>query len=389
MSPFSSTRLEPAAPSGAGWPARTTFSALEQVADTEHVVQFYETDPFLVACVSRFVRGPLRRGSGAVVIATSEHLAELEKSLDLEELSVEVAGRRGQYVGLDAEEILDAVLVDGLPDARRFRRIVGKHVAVLASRWARVAAFDQMAGVLWQQGRPEAAQMLHEQWRGLARTHRFALLSAYPVAEIADDRARAALVRMCSAYGRVLPPQRSGRMERDRSLRRWWSAPVTSERPGRAYPPRRLEGGAMAETVAGTMVDGGLAASSSASPGKRKVLIVDDNPAVVETLSIALTILGNEVRSAVDGCDALDVGSDFHPDVIFMDIGMPNMNGYDAARRIRQLPWGEDVTLVALTGWGQPEHRRRTGEAGFDEHLVKPVGVSQLRRLLEEPVAHD
>ena len=357
MSPSSSTRQQPATPSADLWPARTTFSTLERVADTEHVVQFYETDPFLVACVGRFLRGPLRRGGGALVIATSDHLAELEKALGLEELSVAAAGRRGQFVGLDAEETLDTLLVDGLPDPKRFRDVVGTHLAALASRWSGVSAFGEMAGLLWRRGRPEAAQMLHEQWRSMARTHRFALLNSYRVEDVTDDRTGAALVRMCAAHGRVLPPQRSSRVDWGRLLRR-----------GRAAP---------------------FAVGSTASPAKRRVLIVDDNPAVVETLSLALTILGNEVRTAVDGRDALEVGSDFHPDVIFMDIGMPNMNGYDAARRIRQLPWGEDVTLVAVTGWGQPEHRRRSGEAGFDEHLVKPVVVSQLRRLLEEPVAHD
>ena len=380
MSPQSSTRLE-TAPSASGWPARTTFSTLEHVADTEHVVQFYETDPFLVACVSRFLRDPLRRGRGAIVIATSAHLAELERSLDLEELSLEVAGRRGQFVGLDAEETLDALLVEGLPDAKRFREVVGAHLAALGSRWSRVSACGEMAGLLWARGRPEAAQMLQEQWRALARSHRFALLSAYPVGAVTDDRSRAALVRMCSAHGRVLPPQRSSRVDWDRLLRRRWSAPAT-ETHGHSYrrrQPLQVE----------AAVDEGLAVGSAASPDKRRVLVVDDNAAVVETLSIALTILGNEVRSACDGLDALEVGSDFQPDVIFMDIGMPNMNGYDAARRIRQLPWGEDVTLIAITGWGQPEHRRRSGEAGFDDHFVKPVALSQLRRLLEEPVVHD
>ncbi|HUF75906.1 MAG TPA: response regulator [Longimicrobiales bacterium] len=351
------------------------------MADTEHVVQFYETDPFLVACVSRFLRGPLRRGGGAIVIATSEHLAELERSLDLEELSVGAAGRRGQYVGLDAAETLDALLVDGLPDAKRFREVVGTHVAALGSRWSHVCVFGEMAGLLWTQERPEAAQMLQEQWRNMARVHRFALLSGYPVGEITSDRSRAALVRMCSAHGRVLPPQRSSHQEWDRLLSRRRSA-ASMERRGRTRLGRRPD-----EVRAA--VDQGVAAGCAASAAKRRVLIVDDNPAVVETMCIALTILGNEVRSAADGRDALEVGSDFHPDVILMDIGMPNMNGYEAARRIRRLPWGEDVTLVAITGWGQPEARRRTGEAGFDEHFVKPVALSQLRRLLEEPVVHE
>jgi CheY-like chemotaxis protein len=371
MSPSSSTRPE-SATSAAGWPARATLSTLERVADAEHVVQLYESDRFLVACVGRFLREPLRQGGGAMVIATVEHRAPLERALDLEELSVDAAGRRGQYVHLDADETLRAILVDGFPDHRRLRDVVGTRLAALASRCSRVSVFGEMAGLLWNRGSHDGAQMLHEQWRALSRMHRFALLSGYPVGAIADEQSAAALVRMCSAYGRVLPPQRSSRVDWD-------------EVRGRAYRARRPVG-------AGAAVEDSppaLPASVSSAPGRRRVLVVDDNEAVVETLSTVLTILGNEVRSAADGCDALEVASDFHPDVIFMDLGMPNMNGYDAARRIRQLPWGEGVTLVALTGWSQPEHRRRTSEAGFDEHLVKPVEVSQLRRLLEEPVAHD
>ena len=75
----------------------------------------------------------------------------------------------------------------------------------------------------------------------------------------------------------------------------------------------------------------------------------------------------------------------FQPDIVLMDLGMPNLNGYDAARRMRNEPWGRELNLVATTGWGQEEDRRRTAEAGFDSHLVKPIEITALREVLESP----
>ena len=114
--------------------------------------------------------------------------------------------------------------------------------------------------------------------------------------------------------------------------------------------------------------------------GNRRVLVVDDNEAMVDALSTMLRLLGCEVRTASNGQLALEAADEFRPDVVLMDLGMPVMSGYEAARRIRQEPWGVDMQLVALTGWGQKEHKQRTLEAGFDHHLVKPVRPTDLER---------
>lgn len=116
-----------------------------------------------------------------------------------------------------------------------------------------------------------------------------------------------------------------------------------------------------------------------------RVLVADDNAAAAELLSIALSMLGHEVRTARDGLEALSIGAEFLPHVVLMDIGMPNLNGYDAARRMREQAWGQELVLVAVTGWGQEEDKQRAREAGFDHHLVKPVELTDLRRLLSEP----
>jgi CheY-like chemotaxis protein len=118
---------------------------------------------------------------------------------------------------------------------------------------------------------------------------------------------------------------------------------------------------------------------------KRRILVVDDNADALDSLSRLVTLMGNEVRRANDGLEALEVARTFQPDVVLMDLGMPNLNGYDAARRLRQEPWGRELFLVATTGWGQDEDRRRTAEAGFDRHLVKPIAVASLRDVLDAP----
>lgn len=114
------------------------------------------------------------------------------------------------------------------------------------------------------------------------------------------------------------------------------------------------------------------------------MLVVDDNDDAAELLSVVVEMLGNEVRTAGDGQSALDAAEEFLPDVVLMDLGMPKMDGYEAARRMRQQPWGKSLTLVALTGWGQAEDRRRTREAGFDHHLVKPADANALQALLSD-----
>jgi PAS domain S-box-containing protein len=115
---------------------------------------------------------------------------------------------------------------------------------------------------------------------------------------------------------------------------------------------------------------------------KRRVLVVDDNVDALTSLSRIVSLMGNDVRRARDGLEALDVAREFQPDVVLMDLGMPRLNGYDAVRQMRQEPWSRDVTMVATTGWGQDEDKRRTAEAGFDRHLVKPINIAALREIL-------
>jgi PAS domain S-box-containing protein len=116
----------------------------------------------------------------------------------------------------------------------------------------------------------------------------------------------------------------------------------------------------------------------------RRILVVDDNEDAAETLAMVLKRTGHETKLAFNGQEAVEATATFRPDLILMDLGMPVLNGFEAAREIRQQPWSEGVVLVALTGWGQDEDRRKSAEAGFDGHLVKPVEFAALNELLAE-----
>lgn len=113
-----------------------------------------------------------------------------------------------------------------------------------------------------------------------------------------------------------------------------------------------------------------------------RVLVVDDNHDAASSLAEWLSIAGHDVRTAPGGREALDCGSTFIPDAVLLDIGMPEMDGYEVARRIRAEPWGAHVLLVAVTGWGQAEDQRRTRDAGFDAHLTKPPDAARLQTVL-------
>lgn len=118
------------------------------------------------------------------------------------------------------------------------------------------------------------------------------------------------------------------------------------------------------------------------TPGRR-ILVVDDNRDAASSLAMLLKIMGNESRTAFDGAEALEIAEEFLPDAILLDLGMPKLNGFDACRQMRATDWGRGIVIVALTGWGQDEDKRRSKEAGFDDHFVKPVEPASIRTLLE------
>jgi signal transduction histidine kinase/AmiR/NasT family two-component response regulator len=123
--------------------------------------------------------------------------------------------------------------------------------------------------------------------------------------------------------------------------------------------------------------------SESVTPASLlNILVVDDNHDSAESMDVLLRIMGNAVRTAHDGLEAFQMAAEFRPDVVLLDIGLPGIDGYEVARRIRQQRWGGRMILIAATGWGQETDRQRTKEAGFDYHLVKPLDHAALLNLL-------
>ncbi|HEV7278928.1 MAG TPA: PAS domain S-box protein [Pirellulaceae bacterium] len=121
-----------------------------------------------------------------------------------------------------------------------------------------------------------------------------------------------------------------------------------------------------------------------ASAPRCRILIADDNKVAVNILSKMLTLMGHEVYTAYDGVEALEKAAAYQPRLVLLDIGMPRMNGYETARKIRAEVWGQEMSLVAVTGWGQDEDKRRAAEAGFDRHVTKPIETEAVRNLVNE-----
>jgi CheY-like chemotaxis protein len=110
--------------------------------------------------------------------------------------------------------------------------------------------------------------------------------------------------------------------------------------------------------------------------------VVDDNTDAALSLAMLLEMTGNTAFTAHDGAAALEAAERYRPDVLLLDIGLPKLNGHDVCRHLRAQPWGQDIVVIALTGWGQEHDRRRSHDAGFDGHLVKPVDYDALSQLL-------
>src|SRR5262249_1658866 len=116
----------------------------------------------------------------------------------------------------------------------------------------------------------------------------------------------------------------------------------------------------------------------------KRILVVDDYKDVADSLGILLEIMGHEVRVAYSGQEALEALARFEPDVALLDLGLPGMNGYQLARRIREQPRFRNLTPAAQTGWGQEQDRRRSEEAGFNYHQLKPVAWDEIEKILRE-----
>lgn len=136
--------------------------------------------------------------------------------------------------------------------------------------------------------------------------------------------------------------------------------------------PRRILAGRLGEP----------AASDFRSPIRRRVLIADDNQDAADSLAMLLRMEGHDVAVAGDGKQAVAMADSFRPEVALLDIGMPQLSGYEVAQRIRQGPFGQEIILIAITGWGQSSDKARAAAAGFNHHLTKPIEADALAKVL-------
>ena len=120
----------------------------------------------------------------------------------------------------------------------------------------------------------------------------------------------------------------------------------------------------------------------------RRIVVVDDNRDSADSLAMLLETMGHETHTAYDGMAALEAAERIKPELLLLDIGLPKLNGYDVCRRLREQPWGRQIIVVALTGWGQDEDRRKSRDAGFDHHVIKPVAYASLVELVADPAAY-
>lgn len=126
----------------------------------------------------------------------------------------------------------------------------------------------------------------------------------------------------------------------------------------------------------------GTSQAKDGTAPSRRVLVVDDNLDSAETIALMAQLWGHDVRTAHNGQAALELAEDYRPEVVLLDIGLPGMDGFEVAKRLRAQEWMVGVMLVAMTGYGQEEDRRRSREVGFDHHMVKPIDPGALQALL-------
>jgi PAS domain S-box-containing protein/excisionase family DNA binding protein len=176
-----------------------------EIGASEHFVQFYESDQYLVESVSAFVGDALTAGDAAVIIATEPHRNRIQKKLRARGLDLQAARDSAQYVSLDAADTLSAFMRNGSPDPEEFFKVVGREFERLTVDGRRIRAFGEMVALLWHEGNAEAACRLEELWNELAKKHSFALFCAYPLNGFDEQADGIAFDRICTCHSRVIP----------------------------------------------------------------------------------------------------------------------------------------------------------------------------------------
>jgi excisionase family DNA binding protein len=184
--------------------AQPPQSYLQEMGASEHFVQFYESDAFLVGSVADFIGAALRAGDAGIVVATSAHRVSIEECLWAQGLDLAAAQARSRYVPLDAIETLAQFMVDGMPDPDRFTQVIGRVIARVAG-FRHVRAFGEMVALLAVEGNVTAAIRLEELWNDLQQRHSFSLFCAYPMHRLGGEEVAELLGDVCAQHSRVIP----------------------------------------------------------------------------------------------------------------------------------------------------------------------------------------
>ncbi len=230
------------------------------------------------------------------------------------------------------------------------------------------AKFSNRGGHIWVTAQTSDSQVrvtVKDQGRGISEEimpHLFNLFSQEPL-----DRDLSGL-GIGLALARTLVEMHGGRIA------------ARSDGPGRGA--ELIVDLPLASEAPADTVQQASAAPRTTAPVRRRVLVVDDHRDNAQSLAMMLGMMGHEVRVAYNGEGGVATAEAWLPDVVLLDIGMPRLNGHDACRLIRAQSWGGRMHIIAMTGWGQGEDRRRTAAAGFDHHMVKPVDPADLEKLL-------
>jgi CheY-like chemotaxis protein len=353
------------------------------VAPCDHFVQFYENDEFLIQSASGFIAAALKTGDYGIVAMTPEHRAALRQALAASGIDLAGAETAGRLVILDARETLVQFMSGRSIDRERFDQFVGGAIGRVLQHGARLHACGEMVALLWIDGNREAAIQLEQLWDDLARREKFALLCAYPISIFGTPDQSDSFQEVCGCHSRVIPAESYSAADSDDKRARNVSVLQQRSRSLDAEITHRRE---IEKLLAGR--DRQLAdfitpkKDQVSAISKSRILVVDDNQDSSHTLGLLLKIKGHDVRTAGDGLEALSVAEEFRPDIVLMDVGMPKLDGYEATRRLRETSYGNDIMIVALTGWGQPDDVARSLDAGCTAHLVKPVDFAELERLL-------
>ncbi|HUR47457.1 MAG TPA: ATP-binding protein [Candidatus Saccharimonadales bacterium] len=173
----------------------------------DHFVQFYESDDFLINSLNEFIGAGLGKGDSAIVIATEQHRLSLESQLRDNGLNVEGLKQRGQFISLDAAEVLSQFMVSGSPDPQLFNRVIGKVLCGAEAAGKSVRAFGEMVALLWADGRGAQAIQLEEFWNEIGRKHRFTLFCAYPMGGFSEESHGPLFNHICKTHSHVIPAE--------------------------------------------------------------------------------------------------------------------------------------------------------------------------------------